>query len=481
MKNLKKIASLLLALALVLSLAVTAFASGEGAITIEGAIKGEDYTAYKMFDLESFSGNAYSYKIDSDSLWYDFVTGDGAGASYVNVDKDGYITATGLTEATAPAFASAALAYAESKGITGATVTAGDDGASFSGLDLGYYLVDTTVGSLCSLNTVTTTQNIKEKNVVPTIEKEVKENSTEKWGETNDADLGETVEYKAVITVGKGVQNYEMHDKMTGLTFESVSKVTLNDSDADIGGSNYTVTSTGLNDGCSFEVNFENTYIENLNEGDKLTVYYTGIVNDDAVIAGNGNPNVVDLTYGDDNKTKPDTTITYVWEFDVFKFYKKATGEGESATVTNEKLAGAEFVLYKTVDGANKYATFAAGKLTRWVDAKDSATKLVSDADGKIKMTGLDSGTYYLEETAAPEGYNKLSAPVTVVIKNNGTVAESANGEALVNNTVNVENKSGTVLPSTGGMGTTLFYVVGGILVAAAVVLLVTKKRMSAE
>ena len=136
-------------------------------------------------------------------------------------------------------------------------------------------------------------------------------------------------------------------------------------------------------------------------------------------------------------------------------------------------MPGAEFRLYKTVDETTYYAKFDNGLLTGWTtDAAAAGVTMTSNSDSALVLNGLDAGTYYLEETKAPDGYNKLTDPVTVTITEDGKVNETTNG------TVYVSNNAGATLPSTGGMGTTLFYVIGGGLMVAAVVLLVTKKRM---
>ena len=153
---------------------------------------------------------------------------------------------------------------------------------------------------------------------------------------------------------------------------------------------------------------------------------------------------------------------------------------------TKTALAGAEFILYKGNEENRDYAQVTEGKLTGWTKKKAEATKLVSGDDGMIAVEGLDADTYYLEETKAPSGYNKLAGPVTVVISH-AVTAEGAHmtntleQDATVVEKVEIENKSGTLLPSTGGIGTTIFYVLGSILVIGAVVLLIAKKRMSAD
>ena len=218
-----------------------------------------------------------------------------------------------------------------------------------------------------------------------------------------------------------------------------------------------------------------------LKPNDVVTVTYSATVNANAVVGDKGNPNTTKLSYTEGstttNETKDSQTRTYVWEFDVLKYTMKDNAE--------TPLAGAKFVLYKTVDGKNYYVKVTDGKVTGWTETKAEGTVFETPDDGSFIISGLDADTYYLEEVEAPAGYNKLAAPVKVTIT--ATIDATTNvGTATVTygenstGTVKIENKTGVELPSTGGVGTTIFYVIGGLLMAVAVVLLVTKKKMSA-
>ena len=153
-------------------------------------------------------------------------------------------------------------------------------------------------------------------------------------------------------------------------------------------------------------------------------------------------------------------------------------------------MSGAKFVLYRMDGGAQKYAKLTNNKIDGWVTDKGNATTLETSGSGDILIEGLNEGTYYLEEIEAPAGYNKLTKPIEVKI----TATPDATGVSetveyrnqndstytpATNAIGKVLNKAGTQLPSTGGIGTTLFYVIGGVLMAVAAVLLVTKKRMN--
>ena len=233
MKHAKKFASLLLALVMAFALATTAFAAGtNGSITISNPVDGQTYNAYLMFELESYNtdAGAYSYKITSD--WREFVT-TGAGKDYFAVDGQDYVTLKdGVTVANdseaAATIAKAAVAYAASKGLTPAATFPKGGSYTVSGLTLGYYVIDSTLGTLCGLTTTKPSATIREKNQTPTNEKTVEEDSNHVYGDKNDADIGQAVNFKSTITAQAGAENYVFHDKMSaGLTYGSVTSVTL--------------------------------------------------------------------------------------------------------------------------------------------------------------------------------------------------------------------------------------------------------------
>lgn len=473
MKHVKKLASLLLALTMAFALATTAFAAETGSITINDAVVGQTYTVYQILDLESYNAtsNAYSYKATSD--WSNFINSDAIKGTYVNVDDQGYVT--WVKDADAAAFAKAAQKYAKDKkiGNQGSKEAEGTT-VKFENLDLGYYLVDTTLGTLCSLDTTNPNVTMEEKNEVPANVKTVEEDSTGVYGTKNDADIGQTVNFKSTITAQAGAENYVFHDKMSsGLTYGSVTGITLNGNAVDA--SNYTVTAPAA-DGDTFDVTFTQAFCDTLKANDQIVISYTAIVNENAFIAGEGNPNTSKLSYGDETNTKytPDsTTKTYTWDVDVFKYTKN--GENEVA------LSGAVFTLSKNSDGSSPIALISEGNNVYRVaktGETGTVTEITTDTTGKFTIKGLDSDTYYLTEKEAPAGYNKLAGPVTITISDTGVVNGTTDAPQGVDE-VKVLNQSGTELPSTGGMGTTIFYVLGSILVIGAAVLLVTRKRMS--
>ena len=451
-----------------------------GSITINDAVPGQKYNAYQILYLESYNKGSGAYAYKANSAWETWLRTQTA---YVSFDDQGYVTWVGSAD---PA-AFAKLAQVEAAKTTAdatETAPAAAEGAtyssvSFTGLKLGYYLVDTTLGTLCSLDTTNPNVEMKEKNEVPTNVKTVEEDSTPGiYGEKNDADMGQTVNFRSTITAQAGAENYVFHDTMSaGLTYTGVTGITLDGTTVDA--SNYTVTAPAA-DGDTFDVTFTQAFCDTLTANARIVISYTATLNENAVIAGAGNLNTSKLSYGDSNNTKytPDSqTKTYTWDVDVFKY--KMDGQTETA------LSSAVFTLSKNSDGSNPIAlvsVVSAGKnLYRVAKSGETGTvtEITTDATGKFTIEGLDSDTYYLTETAAPAGYNKLAGPVTIVIGENGVVNGTTEAPQGVDE-VKVLNQSGTELPSTGGMGTTVFYVVGGILVVGAVVLLVARKRMTA-
>ena len=479
----KKTMSVLLALVLLLALSVPAMAAGEGMITINKAVVGQTYTIYRILELESYNPttNAYSYKATTD--WKDFINSADIKDKYVSVNDEGYVT--WKDGADAAAFAKLAQAYAAEKKLANQgqkTAEKKDDSNSttvtFDKLDLGYYLVDSTLGTLCSLDTTKPNATIDEKNAEPTNVKTVEEDSTPGvYGQTNDADIGQTVNFKSTITAQAGAENYVFHDAMSeGLTYTGVTGVTLKRGDAEattVDPANYEIKTEGLTDGCTFEIVFKQTFCDTLKANDKIEISYTATVNEKAVVGLPGNDNTSKLGYGDSSNTKttpPSKTTTYTWDMSVLKY---ATKDGKEV-----KLADAVFTLSRDEKGTD---------LIKLVKVEDNVyrvaktgetgiTQITTDATGAFTIKGLDSYTDDLTEITQPAGYNKLADPIKVVIDDNGNV--TYNNDYI--GTVKVENKSGAELPSTGGVGTTVFYVVGGLMVLLAVVLLVTRKKMSA-
>ena len=465
-KTFKKLFAALLAAALVLAMAVPAFAetnATKGSIKIDHTVSGETYTIYRMFKLDSYNAESNTYSYTVEPAWKPFFQDGVAGSEYITLDRQNHPTwnAAKSQDSDKADFAKLALKWATENKVSAAAESQTSTGSDviFSHLDLGYYLVDSSLGALCGLNTTNPDVTITEKNGQPTIEKQVKNGDT--WGTTNDAKIGDTVEYKVEIKVADGAQKYTVTDTMSkGLTFNSGSlKVTANGAQT----TNYTLTPTEN----GFTLELPESYVSNLTKGTVILVTYNATLNKKAVIDGDGNTNEVTLSYGNHQSTVPSKVTTKSYQFDLVKV------DG----TTNKLLDGAEFEL---ADGNTKlsfvkdddgnYRVAAAGE--------DGATTTITVKNGKVNIYGLAGKTYTLTETKAPDGYNKLVTPETVNLTEGSKAHATFDANVYKDGGVVVKNNAGTVLPSTGGMGTTLFYVIGGGLMVAAVVLLVTKKRM---
>lgn len=467
-KTFKKLFAALLAAALVLAMAVPAFAetnATKGSIKIDHTVSGETYTIYRMFKLDSYNAESNTYSYTVEPAWKPFFS-TGAGKDYITLDGQGHPTWKAGVDSTddsdtVAALAKAALTWAKVKGITGTAETATGDTVTFFNLDLGYYLVDSSMGALCGLNTTTPNVTIKEKNGQPTIEKEVKNGDA--WGTTNDAKIGDTVEFKITIHVEAGAQSYKVTDTMEkGLSFISgsvkIDNEALNDNNATL--------TLKQNDGDpTFTLAFADSYVAN-KVGQDIVVTYTATLNENAVVAGNKNS--ATLHYSNKQTVNKETT-TYTYEFDLLKV------DGADHKLLN----GAEFKLYDAENGGSVIKVVPVAGGYRVANGDETGAVDTIKVDGKVHISGLDKTTYWLEETKAPDGYNKLTErkPVNLTNgSNNTTLTSDTWSEA--DHGVAVENNAGAILPGTGGMGTTLFYVIGGGLMVAAVVLLVTKKRM---
>lgn len=479
MKLIKKIAAIMFAFMMVVSMStnVKAETTEKGSIKIENAIDGKTYSIYQILELESYDkdNNHYSYKPASEQ-WKAFLNTTEA-QNYVSINGAGYVTwKNGVDDTKAAEFAKLALAYAKTNNIqvTQSDTKIKDVTLTFTGLNLGYYLVGSSAGALCGLNTTNPDVNIQEKNGVPTVEKEVKKLNGD-FGKQNSANIGDKVEFKTTINAQQGAQNYVLHDTMTkGLTFNNDINVQLNNS------KNYLTKGTDYElvdprtDGCTFEIKFNEDFLKTLQTNDTITVTYTATLNDKAVIEGVGT-NETELVYGNENHTEKSETKTYTYGFNVFKYTNK--------NGTETGLKGAQFSLY-TEESCDNAIKFSKTENVYRYDETGAITVLESPEDGRFTVEGLKAGDYWLKETKAPNGYNKLKDPIKVTITtlDNGNKQISIGaGGTYGNGEVKVENNTGSLLPSTGGMGTTLIYLVGAALVLGSGIVLATKKNAKAK
>lgn len=464
----RKLFTVLLALAMTLALAVPAFAADTGSITITNPQGGHTYTAYKIFDV-TYSGDHYSYTISKNDAAFSTVE------AYANVSTNGLtLTAVANTNKynvsfdnnfSAASFAQYLKTKAGSLG-TGTAFTQVGDTVKASGLALGYYFVSGTSGTVCELATAKNIE-IRDKNEVPEIKKDVNDGD-------RTVEIGQVLTYtitgKVPSTKGYTEYTYEVTDTMSeGLTFNKDVKVT-------IGGTTVTdATITNNENGFVASINMMN-YQKQIDA--PVVITYTATVNDKA-IQRNEETNTATLKYSNNPADKNSFEKSSV-EVEVFSFnivINKYAAGSEST-----KLRGAKFVL-KNAEG--KYYKYdATTKAVTWVDDKSAATEVITDDNGAARFDGLQAGTYYLEETAAPAGYNQLIKDITIVLKEDGsaTIDDAASTpEADRSLTAGVANSTGTMLPETGGIGTVIFVALGALAVICAGVFLVTNKRMSKE
>lgn len=472
MKTMRKLFAVLLALAMTLALAVTAFAE-TGSITITNPQGDHTYTAYKIFDV-TYSGDNYSYTIsDTDAAFstvkaYADVTANGLTLTAVaNTNKYNVSIGAGFSAASfAQHLKDSLTANADALG-TGTAFSKVDNTMKASNLTLGYYFVSGTSGTVCELATAKDIQ-IRDKNEVPEIEKVVNDDDlTVEIGQV----LTYTITGKVPSTKGYTKFTYQVTDTMTeGLTFSKDVKVT-------IGGTDVTAAATITNNENGFvaSVNMMN-YQDQIDA--PVVITYTATVNEKA-IQREKETNSATLKYSNNPADKTTFEESSV-EVDVFSFNivinKYAANNAET------KLEGAKFVLKNNEGKYYKYD--ATAKAVTWVADKAQATEVSTGADGAARFDGLQAGTYSLEETAAPAGYNQITKDITIVLYKNGSAtidgAASAPGAAH-SLTTGVANSTGTVLPETGGTGTVIFVALGALAVICAGVFLVTNKRMSKE
>lgn len=481
MKLIKKIAAMLFAFAMVFSMGSNVKAEGTGKITINPANAGETYNVYKILTLKSYDKDKelYSYVKNGDK-WDGFI--DSAQAEgYLTINDDGYVEFDAKkSDKDYREFAQKALAYAKKNNVTATqTVTpvAGATTATINKLDLGYYLVGSTVGALCSLDTTNPEVTVCDKNEAPTVEKKIAiDGHFDNLTSSNSADIGEVVGFQSTISVKSGAKNYTLHDTMNEhLDFKgSLYQAHTNLGNLDV--NKYIVVQNDPTDGCTFEVSFTdafyNDFRSQIDDGSltQIVIQYLTTVKDDAVVKDEMK-NTTHLTYGDNNTTTEDSeTITKTFGIPVFKYTKN-----------DQALAGAEFMLStdpNCTDGSKALKFTLNGDNKYRFDSTSTNKTLTSLDNGRIDIEGLKAGTYYLKETKAPDGYNLLKKIQIIEIGEDGSI--KLNGTENTGD-VKVENNSGIELPSTGGMGTTLIYLAGIVLVVLSGYVLISKRRASTK
>ena len=536
MKHMKKLASLLLALVMVFALATTAFADETTtySITINNSAEGHTYEAYQIFtgDLVEKDGT----KILSNIVWGSGISEAGRTALQNKYDtaetKSAAGVAAALTNDNAVQFAKDAAGYLTTTKVD-STYSETNKNYTISGLAAGYYLVKDKDGSLTGdsdsyteyiiqvVGNVTATP----KSDVPEVQKKVKDinDSTDDamtgWQDSADYDIGDSVPFQLKATLADNVTSYTtykvvFHDTLSkGLTLNATygegenanvvtSGVTVKVGDADADkASNFVITAVNNADGTTtLTVSCDDVKALGAGNSSVITVEYTAKLNENAVLGSAGNPNEVYLEYSNNpNKSENGNNETGETPKDVVIVftYKTIINKVDSE---NKPLTGAAFKLEKLIKGKD-------GAADTWATVKEFT---VDETTTSFTFSGLDDGQYKLTETKTPVGYNTIDpiyfvieathdatadTPALTVLKayltdeNGNKKTEVKDGETVNIDlgtvdltagsiTTTVVNKSGAQLPETGGIGTTIFYVLGGVLVLAAVVLLVTKKRM---
>ena len=506
----KKILTLGLAVVTTLSMGTIASAAD---VTVNGPKNGHTYEVYQIFTGDVDSNNTLS------NAKY------GTVAKLTGTEKVGDAVPSATLNELAKVAGNTSyrvklnkiLEYVDETKLVSANATATitDTNASAT-VPSGYYLIKDKDNSISDADNTAeaytlylvevagNTITISPKSNIPTVEKQVKEDSTNAWGKVADAELKQEVEFKLTGTLPTDYANYEYYtyqfeDTFTGMDFDSTSvKVTIDSEDGTDIKSAFTVDTSASGKVTITCTNLKaNAATTGLTKDNKIIVTYKASLNDAAVIGNPGNPNTVDLVYSNNpnvkadgtknttDKTPEDKVVVFTYELDVNKYDSN----------TGDKLTGAEFVL---INSAGKYAKLDANnKVTEWVDSYEGVTEcvLTSSATEPIKIIGLDAkDEYKLKEITAPTGgYQQITKDITIKI--DATITDAAitaitatvdtpaelvstdydNGKV----TVKVPNTKKSNLPTTGGMGTKMFYIGGAVLMAVAAIALVVKKKLS--
>ena len=476
-----------------------------GSITINNAKAHETYKIYRILDLDSYNyteGNpekenySYTYKQNGNNTteWKKFVddnTGE-KGNKFFDVTDGKYVTAKTTNGAE---IAKAALALVTSNKSIQADdqqTPVVDKTITFENLPLDYYLVESSVGALCNLKTTNPSQTIEIKYTEPTVVKKIDVAENERV-DIKTVNVGELVNYEVKITIGNGAKNYVFHDKIdTGLKYAEIVAnmphvdVTTNHVKNTVGGKNNYLNPDPNSEITlnyddekknSFTLKFEDSFIQKLDEGDVITLTYHAMVTEDAPM-DKAIKNIAYLNYGNNQTAKEDYTSVFTYKVPVWKYTIKDNNKDNKVG-----LPGAKFKLYNNKSCTDIVPLKQENTTNEYIYTAGNETySLTSDTNGELVIKGLAAGEYYLNEIEAPNGYNKLTKPIKITLSHdNGNKQIEVEGTEGYVTQVDVENKTGSILPSTGGMGTTLIYLVGGALVLGSGFVLANKKRAKAK
>ena len=490
MKKMRNIFALLIAMVMVLGMStMTAFAASDGSITVQNTVKDSTYNVYKVFDA-TYSGDNVAYSYDgSNETFLAALQADSSPFNCVKATSGGYsITVkTGVADEDILTFIKGQKG---NFGIAVDTFTGDGDTQVVSNLAYGYYYITTTTGTLVTIDSALKDVTVIDKNeVIPPPDKAEKVAAgtwTEEPTSGNESatgNIGDTVNYKVTGSFNR----YQGEELVTKITFtDTMSEGLTPNKDVviKINGTEVSVTPTYSNNDRTWTAEIttaavadDGTITFNYETPSTYEITYSAVINENAKIA-DPEKNTFTLKYNDKGD-QSDITEVVTYQITLTKVDKDGN-----------KLAGAKFKLYDAETDGNEipvvlvpqvvaegetadanYGTkdSTVDNVYRHAKTNETGVEMVTGKTGVIVVKGLANGTYYFEETEAPEGFNKLTA------RTDATTIKDANA------TISVLNQSGTELPSTGGIGTTIFYIIGAILVIGAGVVLVTRRRMNAN
>ena len=480
MKKMRKmlaiVLSVMIACTMGIGLSVAAFAAsvdsgngGNASITItlpkeETAPSGATtYKIYKVFDATS-NGT-------SDAISYKLVSGKTTAPAGFTVDAAGNVTYSGSSttgELTDADIAAIAAYVKNDTPVYTAEVAAGETSVTVTGLKYGYYYITTTTGTVVTVDSTNPNASVNDKNIIPSVEKSA--------GTAYDADslkaiaaVGTSQSFTAVITKTHGATNLVFKDTMENMSYNGDVVITVSAGTAPTATQAVVATTEK-----GFTVTFDNDYIAGLADNTKITLKYSGTITSDALSTSPAT-NKATLTSGDGNDYESDTVQVYNAKFTV----TKKDGDGEALKDAGFVIMNSNGAYYKlnaataTAPASITWYTLPEGQTLAQAIAAGKVTEYKSNAQGAVQaFTGLADGKYTLVESTTPEGYNTAENQTFTIKAGDYNKTNLEHGATVTNNV-------GTELPSTGGIGTTIFYILGALLVIGAGIALIARRRMN--